>query len=203
MAMLGEAAGIGQEVEQNLLDARAVYVDAGKIRWQGEFETDLLAIQEQLGDHAHRFLDQSCEVHVLAADGHLQGLRPGQVEDVVHYCPQVAGALRNFADILAQLRRPLHVAIGLRVALHDLDETEDDVKGRAQLVADRGGELLLQLAGLACLALRYGELREAALEQAVCDLQRAVELVHLLLAQAQLTGQVSKLFFAHPGPRQH
>ena len=66
------------------------------------------------------------------------------------------------------------------------------------MVADSGGELLLEVTRLFGFALCYGQLGKTALEEAVRHSEGFVKLVDFLLAQAYFSGQSRYVFCLVP-----
>ena len=126
--------GVGQQVEQDLLEPLAVGVDVAMAPVRVD-QLDLAGLG--LGpDEVEALLDHQVQGDRLEGQGHGAGLDPGDVEHLVDELEQVAAALEDLAH-------GLDLGLVQLLQLEELGEAEDRVERRAQLVAHAGEELAL------------------------------------------------------------
>jgi hypothetical protein len=193
---VGELAGVGEQVAQDLLQALLVGDDGGRQRLvAGDEEIEAVL----LGHGAEGALDVVAEVDErdgAAVELHLAGLDLGEVEDVVDEGQKVvAGGV----DRLGELDL-LRLEVALAVVGEHAREDEQRVERRAQLVAHVGQELGLVLRGqreLGGLLLQPGpsqlDLRVLDLDVAVLLLEDERLVLQLVIGLAQLLGLLLEL----------
>ena len=141
-AVLGELAGVAQNVEQALLELGAVGAHAAEVVRRPDFERVAVLLGQRNDERAHLF-EQRHDLDVFEIDVHPAGLDLRQIENVVDQAEQMAaGAF----DLLEVGNETFLAEIG-RLFLQDLAVADDGVERRAQLVAHIGEELRLVLAG--------------------------------------------------------
>jgi len=174
LADLGETRGIRQQVDDNLAYASAIQ----HAPWQGlrhindEFHC---FATEQAADSVYCLADQSHQVSILGDDGQPHLINPRQIQDVVHQVQQVLGVLVYLADVAAQVRTELRLAVGLGGLMHHLGKAKNQVQRRPQLMADGGREEGLHPSRLFCLVARLGQFVVRTLEERVSIAQRIIK----------------------------
>ncbi len=136
-AFLGELDGVGEEVEQDLLEPPRIGDDGRQIWCERGPEHDARALGERL-QAAGAILDDLGHVDRGEIELELAGLDLGDVEQVVEKRERVEAALMDVLDIafvalVADRAEPL--------LQHQLGEADDRVERRAHLVADLGEEV--------------------------------------------------------------
>src|SRR5713101_6946183 len=141
-ARMAELDGVGDEVEQHLLELERIRPDPGQVR--GEFEIDgdverSRPLRHEMQDVARHLAD----LDLVLVELDLAGFELRDVEDVADDAEQVLGAGADVAGIagIAGAAERTQDLVG-----HDLGEADDGVQGRAQLVAHIGQELGLAAA---------------------------------------------------------
>ena len=137
----GEFDGVGQDVDEHLLDAQMVAPDALAAD-AGEVLHHLLALFLRLGqEHRHEGVDEIGHGEILGAEGHLAGLDAAHVQNVVDEAQKMPGGQ---ADLVQTVRHPLRLA---QMGLGDGGHADDGVEGRADVVGHVGEKIRLGAGG--------------------------------------------------------
>lgn len=161
----GELEGVGQQVERDALELLGI--EHRRQHGRRDDRVGQIALRRQglegLGQHAQ----QRGQIDRLAAQVHLAGVEPGQVEQVVDVLEQRRGAAPHQLQ-LAPLHRGQVDAAGEQL----VGRTQDQRQRGAQLVADVGEQVALELVHLPHgveQALQLGVLaRHLGLGQLLC-----------------------------------
>ena len=180
-----ELDGVVEQVQEHLPQAYGIADDAaGNLRRDRQAQIEVLApggVQLEVDDRAHHLVQvevDPLELQAIALDF-------GVVEHVVDDPQQPAGRAVDDVDQLALFAAEVPLP-------QELCRAQDAVHGRAQLVADRGHEAPLGLAGLLGAGLGLQQLRRQALQVENRSLQLAVGAQHRLpAAQRQRLGSLA------------
>jgi hypothetical protein len=146
--------GVGDEVEQHLLEALAVGADV-EAGVAVPLQADGALGGERAGEVEHLGHDE-IDGDRLEREGEPARLDAGDVQHLVDQAEQVAAAAED-------LPGPGTLSLGgPRIHRQDLGEAEDGVEGRAQLVGHAGEELALRLVRALQLAVLLLDLAEEA-----------------------------------------
>ena len=166
---------------------------------QDDLKVQALAL-EQSPHNRRGSLNNVGEIRRLLVQAHPMGVDLAQVEDVVDQVRDVISVAVDHLQVFPDVRRNRLAAEVDGRLHHHLAHPENQVQGRAQLVANRRGELGLEVPRL----LGRGD---RALERGVLFLQPIVslgealdELHQLSLAHSQLLAQPRALGEIHPSP---
>ena len=155
LALLGELAGIAQQVEQDLSQPHGVHSNGAEVLLGLDNQAVLVLLRELAGG-ADDLVDQRSELDRLRIELQLASLDLGEVEHLVDEAEQMGAgamhALQRFGGFLS--------AEAGRVGDHHLGQADDGVERRAQLVAHAGDELRFVLARLLELAALVLDLAE-------------------------------------------
>ncbi len=186
---VAELHGVRQQVDDDLHEAVAIGVDRGQRLGQIDIEANR-ALGTQPAGRGERLLDHLLGVDLGHPPLHAARLHLGEVEDHVDQARKALALLDDDAEELLALR-----GAHARVVVKDFAERAHRCKRRAELVADRRDEVVLEtvellelLVGGAQLAARRLELARLLLEPAaVLDhLRRLVEDRHHLVEARRL-----------------
>src|SRR5713101_8445710 len=149
----GKLDRVGQQIEQDLLDLRAIARQRRQLERHVLLELHLLAARER-----HRRLDtlvdQLVQVELLGDHLELPGLDTGEVEDAIDELEEVGATVVYRADVrLLSLRQ-----LAVEAVQQHLREADDGVERRPELVRHAGQKLGLEPAGLHELRVGFGEL---------------------------------------------
>ena len=140
----GELDGVGDEVEQNLLDLGLVGAERRQIvrRLYGHLDA---ALQGLLGEETRRALARRRHIDLFLLQLQPAALGLRHFEDVGDDAEKMLAAVddvRRIAEVAFVFHRAEHLV------LHHFGEADDGVQGRAQLMAHVGEELAFRAAGL-------------------------------------------------------
>ena len=138
LAVLGELAGIAQQVEQDLPQPHGVDGERAEIL-RGLDDEAVLVLLGKLARSTDNLFDQRRELHGLRIELKFAGFDLRQVEHLIDEAKQVSSSA---VHALQRLQRLFRAEAG-RVRDHHLGEPDDGVERRAQLVAHAGDELRL------------------------------------------------------------
>jgi len=138
-----ELDGIGQKIEQNLLDAAPVGAKRRQIARQPGGKRDV-AFFRMARHHAQTIRGQPLQIENLFMQLGLAGVETGDVENVVNQRQQMRATFMNVAQIFFVARRAQRTK---SLILHGLGKTQDRVQRSAQFMAHRGEEGGFGLAG--------------------------------------------------------
>jgi hypothetical protein len=158
LAALGEFDGVGQEVEQDLLDAHRIAAHRFR-HGRVEFAADgqLLGLGA-LGDLLAGIEAELVQRKVGVLEQQLVGLDLGDVENVVDDGQQVMGRIGHLAQAL--------VLLGVAgVALGEVGEADDGIHRRADFMAHVGQEGALGAVGRFGLILGAAQFPRAFIDQ--------------------------------------
>ncbi len=124
-----ELEGVGQEIEEHLLDLALVGADCAQTRVDVVRELDAMPICA-LAHEDQRVLDGAGEVEFGGLELHPSRLDLGQVEDVVDEREEVPRRLEDVVQVI----RLLLVDLAEHPLGQHLGEADDGVQRRAQLV---------------------------------------------------------------------
>ena len=139
-----ELDGVGEQVDEDLLNRALVGEDVAAFARHRHGERDALAVGGDLHE-AQRLAGDVLQIERLLAEIELAGLDLRHVENAVDEFEQMAARFVDQAGIFQIARRtdgPEHLV------RHHFGEADDGVQGRAQLVAHIGEEARLGLVGL-------------------------------------------------------
>ena len=161
-AVAGELHGVGEEIEEHLLQRAAVGLQHQMLR-PVAIERDV-ALGGGLAHHLHAVGDDVGEIHIADIERHAAGLDLRHVEDVVDHLQQIGAARIDIAGIFLIFGMTERSEQSL---LHHLGEADHGIERRAQLVTDIGEELrLCPVGGLGAVLLQgifLGEIDELLL----------------------------------------
>ena len=140
-AGLGELDGVGQHIDQDLLEAQRIGIELRQIGREPARHGDAALASPRVDDQ-QAALDRRLERHGLALDGELAGLDLGYIEDAVDEREQMIGGLPDIAGIERNLLR----IVALEGAQH-LGKADDGIERGAELMAHIGDEFRLGLGG--------------------------------------------------------
>src|SRR6185437_11489559 len=134
---LGELDGIGEEIEQDLLEAPRISDDARKLVGERSAKHDARPLGERL-QAVDAILDELRHLDRGEIELELTGLDLGNVEQIVEERKRIEAALMDVLDIAL-----VAVVADRTEALleHQLGEAEDRIQRRAHLVTDLGEEI--------------------------------------------------------------
>ena len=189
----GEFGGVGQQVHHDLHQAVAIRPHPGAATLlQVQFQP-LAPVLQELADADGRLFDDLRQVQFVGLPVHVAGLDLGQVQHLIDQTGEAFGLADQDAQESLALRQ-----VQLWVVVEDLGEGADGGQGGAQLVGDRGHEVVLEAVqlpqaqiGRAQFRRRRLQLRGLALQFVAvgADLGGLVEDIHdLLEAQRLLLG---------------
>ena len=135
---LDELGGVGEQVDQHLHQPVAIGVNRRHAPWKARLESDVLRA-EDLHGRVDRILDHRLEIERGNPPLGTAGLELGEVQHLVDEAGQSLAFLDNDREELLPLGR-----VELQVVVQDLGKRPDRRERRAQLVRDRGDEVVLQ-----------------------------------------------------------
>ena len=185
--MLGELAGVGEQVPDDLLKTLLVGPD---LDGQHRIDVDGEAETTAFGDVPEVALDEVAEVvqpHRLVLQRDRARLDLGEVEDVVYQVQEVGARGQDDARELDLLRRQ----VAVRVVAQLLGQDHQAVQRRSQLVRHVGQELGLELAG-------DGELGGLLFQRRLCLLDLEVLALDLAVLLRQQLGLLLQLVVGVP-----
>ena len=141
-AGIGEADGVGDEVEEDLADALRVDMEGADVLRDGHFERDLLLGQAVAQAFDRRARDRR-DVRLADVERHDAGVDGGEVEDVVDEGEQRARRRIDVVHVFALLR----IEAAGRLVRQQLGKADDGLQRRAQLVGDVLDEVGFQPVG--------------------------------------------------------
>ena len=133
---------VGEQVDDNLLEAGPVCLDEGRLVEAGKGHGHAALLRLGL-HHGLAFGHDLAQGHRLARDGHLAGFDHRQVEDLVDELQEMPSRPENLAD--ASLLRVGWLRHG---RLHQLREAQDRIERAAKLVAHARQKIGLREVGL-------------------------------------------------------
>ena len=135
---LDELGGVGEQVDQHLHQPVAIGVNRRHASRKARLEPDVLRA-EDLHGRVDRILDHRLEIERGNPPLGTTGLELGEVQHLVDEAGQSFAFLDDDREELLPLGR-----VELRVVVQDLGKRPDRRERRAQLVRDRGDEVVLQ-----------------------------------------------------------
>ena len=137
-AVLGELAGVTENIEEALLELGAVGADGAEIVGKPQFKRVAVFLGHRDDERTH-LVEQRHDVHVFEKDIHAAGLDLRQIENVVDQAKQVAAGAFDLLEV------------GDEAFLSEIDGfflenfavADDGIERRAQLMAHVGEELRL------------------------------------------------------------
>src|SRR4030095_3132101 len=148
-ALRGELHGVGEEVEEHLLDLALVGDDVLERLVDRELEREIVA-GGPFAYQRERVLESHSEIERPELQLHPARLDLGEVQDVVDQREQVAPRGQDEPDVLGLLL----VKLAKHAVVQHLREADDRVEGGAELMGHVGEELGLVLAGDLKLAVQ-------------------------------------------------